>query len=190
MVERPAVNRMVASSSLVTLANWPLVLRLAANLFSELGKNPSAMRFSRCPFCQRRECIPHAAARQVDFRLYNQSPTAWNTPVYYLGTSKISEPRVSLLPQSNTSHTYETSTFLMTDGGKLDPEPKHKAVGWRISEPLRHRLTSHAEYLSVDKETSTEAMVAEWLEERLQIEERKRALRTLAIEEKDLPKRK
>ena len=68
-------------------------------------------------------------------------------------------------------------------------ENKSKQVSWRIPESLRHRLLSHAEYLSVEKEVSTEAMVGEWLAERLQIEERKRALSTLAIEEKDLPKR-
>jgi hypothetical protein len=68
-----------------------------------------------------------------------------------------------------------------------DGEPKPKPVGWRIDEALRHRLTSHAEYLAAEKETTTEAMVAEWLEEKLKIEDRKRALRTLRIEEKDLP---
>ena len=64
-----------------------------------------------------------------------------------------------------------------------------KSVGWKIPEPLRRRLNSHAEYLSVEKETPTEAMIAGWLEERVEIEERKRALRKLGIEEKDLPKR-
>jgi len=69
------------------------------------------------------------------------------------------------------------------------PADKSKQVSWRISDSLRHRLVSHAEYLSVEKETSTELMVSQWLDERLQVEERKRALRTLAVEEKDLPKR-
>jgi hypothetical protein len=36
MVEHPAVNRMVASSSLVALANRPLVSRLAANFFQKI----------------------------------------------------------------------------------------------------------------------------------------------------------
>jgi hypothetical protein len=74
--------------------------------------------------------------------------------------------------------------------GKDDAaQSKAKQVSWRISEALRHRLTSHAEYLSLETETDTETMVAEWLEERLAVEERKRSLRTLGIEEKDLPKR-
>jgi hypothetical protein len=75
----------------------------------------------------------------------------------------------------------------MTSSGKLGEKPT--ATGWRIPEPLRHRLTSHAEYLAVEKETSTESMVAEWLEERLRLEERARALRTLEITEEDLPKK-
>ncbi len=67
--------------------------------------------------------------------------------------------------------------------------PKYKQVSWRIPEPLRRRLNSHAEYLcSIDKETDTETMVEGWLKERLKMEERKRALRTLGIEEKDLAK--
>jgi hypothetical protein len=73
-------------------------------------------------------------------------------------------------------------------GSGEDNDPK-KHVSWRISERLRHRLTSHAEYLSVEEEMTTEAMIEKWLDERLRIEERKRALRTLALEEKDLPKR-
>ncbi len=76
----------------------------------------------------------------------------------------------------------------MPASGKDGEQPKPKSVGWRIAESLRHKLTSHAEYLSVEKEMSTEAMVANWLEERLQIEDRKRALRTLGIEEKDVPR--
>jgi hypothetical protein len=64
-----------------------------------------------------------------------------------------------------------------------------KSVGWKIPEPLRRRLNSHSEYLSVVKETATEDMVADWLQERIEIEERKRALHTLGIEEKDLPRR-
>jgi hypothetical protein len=77
----------------------------------------------------------------------------------------------------------------MTVSGKNGETPKPTAVGWRIPEPLRHRLTSHAEYLAVEKETSTESMVAKWLEERLLVEERARALRTLEITEEDLPKK-
>jgi cob(I)alamin adenosyltransferase len=81
----------------------------------------------------------------------------------------------------------------MTTSGKSSGEAerkKPKAVGWRIAEPLRHRLTSHAEYLSseAEKEISTESMVAGWLEERLKEEERRRALRTLGITEENLPK--
>jgi hypothetical protein len=67
-------------------------------------------------------------------------------------------------------------------------EPEIKAVGWKVPEPLRRRLNSHAEYLSVEEETTVGTMIAPWLEERLKIEERKRALLTLGIEEKDLPK--
>jgi hypothetical protein len=69
--------------------------------------------------------------------------------------------------------------------------PKSKQVSWRIPEPLRHGLTSHAAHLSrgAEKEITTEAMVAEWLAERLQTEERKRALNTLGITEDDLPKK-
>lgn len=67
-------------------------------------------------------------------------------------------------------------------------DEKSKQVSWRIPESLRHRLLSHAEYLSTEKETTTEAMVGEWLKERLEQEEKKRALRTLGIEEKDIPK--
>ena len=75
----------------------------------------------------------------------------------------------------------------MSDDKDGNDQKKH--VSWRISEALRHRLLSHAEYLSLDSETTTEQMVAKWLEEKLAIEEKKRALRTLGIEEKDLPKR-
>ena len=64
-----------------------------------------------------------------------------------------------------------------------------KPVGWRILESLRHRVTSHAEYLASETQITTEAMVGQWLEERLEIEERKRALRKLGIEEKDLPRK-
>jgi hypothetical protein len=84
---------------------------------------------------------------------------------------------------------------MLTDSGPHMPatenkagQPETKSVGWRIPEPLRRRLNSHSEYLSVEKETPTEAMVAQWLEERVQIEERKRALETLGIDEKDLPR--
>lgn len=76
----------------------------------------------------------------------------------------------------------------MPDEDKNPVLPKPKPVGWKIPESLRHRLNSHMEYLSVEKETSVGAMISPWLEERLLIEERKRALRTLEIEEKDLPK--
>jgi hypothetical protein len=62
-------------------------------------------------------------------------------------------------------------------------ENKSKQVSWRIPESLRHRLLSHAEYLSVEEVTTTEAMVGKWLEERLEIEEKFRALRTLGIAE-------
>jgi len=70
-------------------------------------------------------------------------------------------------------------------------ETKARQVSWRIPESLRHGLTSHAAHLSkgAEKEITTEAMVAEWLDERLQIEERKRALKTLGITEEDLPKK-
>lgn len=73
----------------------------------------------------------------------------------------------------------------MPDSGKGE-QRKLKRTGWRIPEPLRHRLTSHAEYLAAETETTTEEMVAKWLEERLRVEERARALRTLGITEKDL----
>jgi hypothetical protein len=73
------------------------------------------------------------------------------------------------------------------------PDPKDKkekkGVAWYIPAPLRHGLNSHAEYLSIESEISTDAMVTKWLEERLKVEERVRALRTLEIEEKDLPRR-
>lgn len=78
----------------------------------------------------------------------------------------------------------------MPNSGKVDTPPtKARQVSWRISEALRHRLTSHAEYLSLEIETDTETMVADWLEERLAVEERKRSLSTLGIDERDLPKR-
>jgi hypothetical protein len=84
----------------------------------------------------------------------------------------------------------------MDSGGKPEEEQKAdtparpKATGWRISEGLRHLLTSHAEYLSwkEGKEISTESMVAKWLEERLRIENRKRSLETLGLKEENLPK--
>jgi hypothetical protein len=63
-----------------------------------------------------------------------------------------------------------------------------KNLGWKISEQLRRRLNSHAEYLSATEETSTDEMIADWLETRLKIEERVRALQILGMEEKDLPK--
>jgi hypothetical protein len=68
------------------------------------------------------------------------------------------------------------------------PDDKSKQVSWRILESLRHRLISHAEYLSAEKETTTEAMVGEWLEERLDAEERKRALHKLGITDNALLK--
>lgn len=71
-----------------------------------------------------------------------------------------------------------------------DEKKKRKAVGWRLPEGLRRRLNSHADYLSSERESEdeldTEVMVAEWLEERLRVEERKRALRTLGMKETDL----
>lgn len=68
---------------------------------------------------------------------------------------------------------------------------KSRQVSWRIPESLRHGLTSHAAHLSKEgeQEITTEAMVARWLDERLQSEERKRALKTLGITEEDLPKK-
>jgi hypothetical protein len=66
---------------------------------------------------------------------------------------------------------------------------KSKQVSWRIPVALRHGLLSHAEHLSKEKETTTEKMVTQWLEERLKAEERARALRTLGITEEDLPKK-
>jgi hypothetical protein len=94
---------------------------------------------------------------------------------------------VSTLAHSNTYYTYYTSHFLGTC--PVGSDPKSKQVSWRIPESLRRRLNSHVEYLSIEEETDTEDMVTQWLEDRLAIEERARALRTLAIEEKDLPKR-
>jgi hypothetical protein len=69
------------------------------------------------------------------------------------------------------------------------PNPEAKSVGWKIPEKLRHRLNSHAEHLSAEggEEVSVGAMITPWLEERIHIEERKRALQTLKITEKDLP---
>ena len=64
-----------------------------------------------------------------------------------------------------------------------------KPVGWKIPEALRRRLNSHVEYLSIENETSVGAMITPWLEERLLVEERKRALKTLGIAEGDLPKK-
>ena len=64
-----------------------------------------------------------------------------------------------------------------------DPDSKKKQTSWKIPVWLRHRLNSHAEYLAAEAETDdeadTEGMVAEWLEDRLKIEERKRARRIL-----------
>ena len=55
-----------------------------------------------------------------------------------------------------------------------------KGVAWYIPTPLRHWLNSHAEYLSaIGEETSTDAMVVEWLKERLKVEEKKRDPRAL-----------
>lgn len=48
-------------------------------------------------------------------------------------------------------------------------------MAWYIPAPLRHWLNSHAEYLSaIGDEISTDAMVVEWLIERLKVEEKKR----------------
>jgi len=63
-----------------------------------------------------------------------------------------------------------------------------KGVAWYIPPRLRHWLNSHAEYLSaIGKETSTDAMVVEWLKERLKLEESKRDSRALerAMETQD-----
>ena len=79
----------------------------------------------------------------------------------------------------------------MTQATEKDSlQAEGKPVGWRISEALRHRLNSHAEYLSATsgKETSVGEMISPWLDEKLRLEERARALSTLAIGEKDLPK--
>jgi hypothetical protein len=76
----------------------------------------------------------------------------------------------------------------MNQEEKKTGQVKSKAVGWRIPEPLRRGLNSHAEYLSIENETPTDAMVALWLQERLRVEERARALRTLGIGEKELHK--
>lgn len=65
-----------------------------------------------------------------------------------------------------------------------------KAVGWKIPERLRRLLNSHAEYLSAEGETSTDEMVADWLEDRLKTEDRKRALKTLGITEEELANRR
>ena len=59
-------------------------------------------------------------------------------------------------------------------------------IAWTIPPELRHGLNSHAEYLSVENETATDEMVVVWLKERLAIEEKKRALKTLGLEENDL----
>ena len=86
----------------------------------------------------------------------------------------------------------------MADSDKAEKSSKTKteksepkATGWKISEGLRQLLNSHAEYIAAEekKKTDVSAMVEKWLEERLRQEERKRALRTLGIEEKDLSKR-
>ena len=63
-----------------------------------------------------------------------------------------------------------------------------KGVAWYIPPTLRHWLNSHAEYLSaIGKETSTDAMVVDWLKERLKVEESKRDPRVLerAMEPQD-----
>jgi hypothetical protein len=63
-----------------------------------------------------------------------------------------------------------------------------KGVAWYIPPALRHWLNSHAEYLSaIGEETSTDAMVVEWLKERVKIEEKKRDARKLerAVEAQD-----
>lgn len=55
-----------------------------------------------------------------------------------------------------------------------------KGVAWYIPPALRHWLNSHAEYLSaIGEETSTDAMVVEWLKERVTFEEKKRDARKL-----------
>src|SRR5947209_8012110 len=64
-----------------------------------------------------------------------------------------------------------------------------KGVAWYIPAPLRHWLNSHAEYLSAigKQEISTDAMVVEWLKEKVKIEEAKRDPRALerALEKRD-----
>jgi hypothetical protein len=70
----------------------------------------------------------------------------------------------------------------------MTDNPPMKAVGWKIPESLRRLLNSHSEYLSAEKETTTDAMITEWLEQRLKDEDRKRALKTLGITEKDIRK--
>jgi len=60
------------------------------------------------------------------------------------------------------------------------PIKEKKGVAWYIPAPLRHWLNSHAEYLSaIGDETSTDAMVVEWLTERIKIEEKNRDPRAL-----------
>ena len=77
----------------------------------------------------------------------------------------------------------------MAKDGKLADSQEIKAGGWKIPEPLRRGLNSHSEYLSIENETSTDAMAALWLSERLKVEEKARALRTLGLNEKDLPRK-
>jgi hypothetical protein len=77
----------------------------------------------------------------------------------------------------------------MPDDDKDPEKPERKSAGWKVPESLRHRLNSHMEHLSVEVETDVGAMITPWLEERISIEERKRALKTLGITEEDLPKK-
>jgi hypothetical protein len=71
---------------------------------------------------------------------------------------------------------------------KKAAKKEQKGVAWYIPAPLRHWLNSHAEYLSaIGEEISTDAMVVEWLTERVQAEEKKRDPRQLerALESND-----
>ena|ERR1700722_12126418 len=69
-----------------------------------------------------------------------------------------------------------------------EDKKEKKGVAWYIPPALRHWLNSHSEYLSaIGKEISTDAMVVEWLIERVKIEEKKRDALKLerAVEEKE-----
>lgn len=58
---------------------------------------------------------------------------------------------------------------------KAQATKEKKGVAWYIPPRLRHWLNSHAEYLSaIGPEMSTDAMVVQWLKERVRTEEKKR----------------